>query len=186
MPRTVEPQDPDNPLVTAEELQKVVPSLPDEKATQYAQAMSKAAAMYGINTPQRISLWVAQMAWESDRFRTFVEYASGRAYEGREDLGNVNVGDGPRFKGRGWIQTTGRANYEELAAEFGMTLEETIAWLQTPLGAAISAAHYWATHGCNELADAGDVKAITRKINGGYSHLTERIALSETAQEVFA
>lgn len=183
--RSVEPADPDRPLLTGAQLSRIT-GLRVELADQYAPAISKAARLFDITTPRRIALFVAQLAHESDRFRTFEEYASGRAYEGRADLGNTEPGDGVRFKGHGWIQITGRTNHRRVAERFGIPFERVIPWLMQPTGAALSAAWYWKEHGCNELADVLNVRAITRKINGGQNGIDDRIALSALALEGLA
>src|SRR5205085_179017 len=61
----------------------------------------------------RLCHFMAQLAHESAHFGVTREFASGAAYEGRRDLGNTTAGDGKRYRGRGLIQTTGRANYKE-------------------------------------------------------------------------
>ena len=68
-------------------------------------------AQGGIDTPLRLCHFMAQLAHESAHFGVTREFASGAAYEGRTDLGNTQPGDGKRYRGRGLIQTTGRANY---------------------------------------------------------------------------
>lgn len=65
---------------------------------------------------------LATAHYESDRFKTLIEYASGKAYEGRKDLGNTQKGDGPRFKGRGYVQITGRRNYLDWSKRLGVDL----------------------------------------------------------------
>lgn len=72
----------------------------------------EAAASYDDVTPARLAYILATAHWETDRFNAMEEYASGAAYEGRSDLGNVQPGDGVRFKGRGFPHLTGRRNYE--------------------------------------------------------------------------
>src|SRR3954471_19689399 len=71
----------------------------------------------GIDIPLRLCHFMAQLAHESAHFGVTREFASGAAYEGRRDLGNTHEGDGRRYRGRGLIQTTGRANYQEAAAD---------------------------------------------------------------------
>ena len=70
------------------------------------------AASYDDVTPARLAYILATAHWETDRFNAMEEYASGAAYEGRSDLGNVQPGDGVRFKGRGFPHLTGRRNYD--------------------------------------------------------------------------
>lgn len=129
---------------------------------------------YGLTTTLRQAHFLAQCAHESAGFRTTVEYASGRAYEGRVDLGNTKSGDGVKFKGRGLIQLTGRANYSKYGAALGVDLvsaPETAA--EFPI-AIETAALYWKMHGLNRFADADDVNTITKRINGGYNGLADR------------
>ena len=75
---------------------------------------------YSINTPIRFAAFIAQLAHESGSFFYTEELASGAAYEGRKNLGNTVKGDGVTYKGRGFIQITGRANYTSLSKEFGV------------------------------------------------------------------
>jgi len=133
---------------------------------------------FGINTPLRQAHFLAQLAHESDNFNTTEEYASGADYEGRIDLGNVYPGDGVRFKGRGLIQVTGRANYGSCSR--GLGLGDTLIQRPTLLNqedlAARSAGWYWQTRDLNPLADRDDILRVTRIINGGQRGLDDRIA----------
>ena len=124
-----------------------------------------------INTPDRIAAFLAQLAHESGEFRYMEELADGSAYEGRADLGNVLPGDGPRFKGHGPIQITGRANHRACGGYLGLDLEANPLLLTRPEYGTASAVWFW-TQGngridLNLLADRGWFKAITKVINGG-------------------
>jgi putative chitinase len=130
-----------------------------------------------INTPLRQAHFIAQVGHESYDFRYSEEIASGTAYEGRKDLGNTTPGDGPKFKGRGLIQITGRANYTAYGQHKGRDFVtppnyELIA-TDPELGVDV-ACWFWTKHGLNELADADDIRAVTKVINGGYNGLADR------------
>jgi putative chitinase len=130
-----------------------------------------------INTPLRRAHFLAQLGHESGSFRYTEEIASGAAYEGRKDLGNTEKGDGERFKGRGLIQLTGRANYEKYGKSMGQDLTIDGNWAKVstdPLLAVDAAGWFWQTHKLNEIADTDDVNEVTKVINGGYNGLADR------------
>lgn len=129
-----------------------------------------------ISTPQRLAHFLAQLAHESGNFIYMEEIASGAAYEGRKDLGNTQPGDGRRFKGRGPIQLTGRANYRDYGHALGIDLEGNPEIAAIPSIGMMTACRYWRDKGLNELADADDVERITRRINGGINGLADRKA----------
>lgn len=139
-----------------------------------------------INTPIRAAHFLAQLAHESDGFRTTREYASGAAYEGRRDLGNVHEGDGRLFRGRGLIQLTGRANY----ASFGATvpeydiIHEPQEVEEFPL-ALQAATWYWTKRKISDAADEDDIETVTRRINGGLNGLSSRRVYLVRAKEGF-
>lgn len=95
-------------------------------------------------------------------------------YANRLGNGDVASGDGFRYRGRGLIQLTGKATYDEFAAHLGHEFMPT--WLELPRGAAWSALWFWKTRGCNELADKWDVVGLTKRINGGTNGLSDRRA----------
>ncbi len=142
-----------------------------------AAAMNEFFPAYEITTELRIEHFLAQALHESDGFRTLEEYASGDAYDTRTDLGNTRArdGDGRRFKGRGIFQTTGRTNYAAAGKTMGFDAIAHPEWLAQPRYAVWSACIYWKSRKLNALADKDDVKAITRKINGGYNGLEDRV-----------
>ena len=144
---------------------------------KYFPPLSTAMAANHIDTPLRIVHFLAQLGHESGAFRYSEELASGEAYEGRASLGNNQPGDGVRFKGRGLIQITGRANYRAYSKARGVDYVATPTLLATdPAVAVDSAIWYWNTRNLNTLADADNVDDITRRINGGDNGLPDRKA----------
>lgn len=141
---------------------------------------------YEINTRLRIAHFLAQLAHESDHFRTYEEYASGQAYEGRRDLGNVKRGDGRRYKGRGPIQITGRYNYRKYGKLLDVDLENNPELAATPRIGTLIAGEYWHQNNLNALADRDNGKQITRRINGGYNGLKDRLKKIEQAKLALA
>lgn len=124
--------------------------------------------------PLRFAHFFAQLGHESGSFQYMEEIASGQAYEGRKDLGNVQPGDGRRYKGRGPIQLTGRANYREYGRELGIDLETHPEIAAFPSLGMMTACAYWRKKGLNALADEDNVEAITRRINGGLNGFDDR------------
>lgn len=147
-----------------------------------AKAMPTLITRYNINTPLRQAHFLAQLAHESDGFRTTTEYASGSAYEGRKDLGNIYKGDGKKFKGRGLIQLTGRHNYRLYGSLLGADFVANPRLAEQFPYAALTAGEYWHRHNLNELANKDDVMAITRRINGGLNGIADRKRLLEVAK----
>lgn len=128
-----------------------------------------------LTTPQRQAFFLAQLAHESAGFKTTTEYASGRAYNGRADLGNrPGTNDGVTYKGRGLIQLTGRANYGLMSKKLGVDLVSNPQLAAQFPYAALTAAYYWKDRGLNALADRGDFVGVTRRINGGENGLADR------------
>ncbi len=135
---------------------------------------------YGIlDNSLRLIHFLAQLAHESGNFRYMEEIASGAAYEGRKDLGNTQPGDGKRFKGRGPIQLTGRANYRRYGQQLGIDFENNPAIVAIPSVGLLVACKFWSDNGLNELADKDDVVSITKRINGGTNGLVDRKAKLE-------
>jgi len=168
--------------VTAAELRQIVPQLSASKAEAVAPHLNAAMAEADINTPERQAMFIAQLAHESGGFHYMEEIASGAAYEGRTDLGNTQPGDGERYKGRGYIQVTGRHNYTEAGRALGLDLVNNPELAAQPENAARIAAWYWESRGINAAADAGDFTQVTRLINGGTNGLADRQAYYERAR----
>lgn len=118
-----------------------------------------------------VAMFVAQCAHESDHFRATTEYASGAAYEGRKDLGNTEPGDGKRFRGRGYIQLTGRENYRLASVYFGVDFLSNPEWVAQPEWAAKVSAWFFTVF---KKIDGLDITRATRRINGGLNGIKQR------------
>ena len=176
-------------MIDAQLLQTAVGCAP-ERADLFAPHLAAACRYYGIDTPERLAAFFAQIGHESGSLRYVREIADGSAYEGRRDLGNLVPGDGARYRGRGLIQLTGRDNYRQMRdlldhlgppdfLDFPAALEE-------PQWAAWSAAAWWHSRHLSDLADAGDFDAITRRINGGTNGAADRRQRWERAKAALA
>lgn len=134
----------------------------------------------GIDTPIRLGHFMAQISFESAWFRTTTEYASGSAYEGRKDLGNIHYGDGKRYRGRGLIQTTGRSNYCSARDDIRRIVPGAPDFEAEPEKLAefpwalLSAISYWRLRDINRFADRDNLKRVTKLINGGLNGLEWR------------
>ena len=170
-------------MITEPQLQQIAVYADPHKIALYLPMLNDTMGKYNIDTSLRQSHFLAQIIHESGSFQYKVELDSGLAYEYRADLGNTQKGDGPLYKGRGFIQLTGRANY----THYGLYLNEDLVnhpeLVATKYPADVSG-WFWANHSLNALADADNVNAITRMINGGYNGLQDRIFYLQKAKSV--
>jgi predicted chitinase len=173
----------------AKTLQKLTTHVDQGRCEQLLPGLYRAFELAELNTAERRAIWFSQVLEESAGLSATTEFASGAEYEGRADLGNTEPGDGPRFKGRGFIQLTGRAHYKAfshwchrrgLVANSHWFVDhpddvasDAFAWL--------SAAWYWMQphpHDgltfLNEAADAGNLLTATHMVNGGETGLEAR------------
>jgi putative chitinase len=171
--------------VTGAQLMQIMP-LAGRRANLFLAPLSAAMAEFDIATPLRQAAFLAQVGHESGQLRYVRELASGAAYEGRGDLGNVVAGDGVRFKGRGLLQVTGRANYAACGVALQLDLLARPELLEQTTAACRSAGWFWQSRGLNRLADTGDQERVTRRVNGGVNGLAERLALYAAARKVLA
>lgn len=157
-------------MLTRDTLKRCMPDATDKNVDQYLGPLITTIDRFQINTPRRLAAFLAQLAHESGALRYNKELASGEAYEGRTDLGNKITGDGVRFKGRGLIQLTGRANYRaftnDIGKEYDVDFEKTPEKVELPVFAALSAGWFWNSKGLNVLADQDDFLRISKRING--------------------
>ena len=177
-------------------------------ATKFMDAINATCDKFQINTPIRQLCFLAQVGHESGSLFFTEELASGAAYEGRKSLGNTQPGDGIRFKGRGLIQITGRANYKAIGDALAVDLIKNPTLLGgknvnkcTPdqlINAAMSAGWFWNSRKLNDIADKINISKpidtgtnldnfvlITKKINGGTNGLHDRLNRYKTGVKFF-
>lgn len=159
-----------------------------QRASVFLAPLNAAMKEFGIDaSAARVAAFLAQILHESGQLLYVKEIASGAAYEGRASLGNTQPGDGVKYKGRGLIQITGKANYTAVMLALDLDCVEHPELLETPENACRTAAWYWSTHHLNELADQGTDEAFTtisRRINGGLNGIEDRLSLYHKAKEI--
>jgi putative chitinase len=175
--------------ITVQQLLQILPNA-GAKAGVFVPILNTAMGRYQIIGSKRIAAFIAQIGHESGQLRYVREIwgptpAQAR-YEGRADLGNIVSGDGLKYRGRGLIQITGRANYAACGDALGVDLISQPELLELPQYACLSAAWFWGIKRLNTLADAGDFERITRRINGGLNGQDDRLTLWKKATEVLA
>lgn len=174
-------------IITVDQLRRIMTNLRQARAEAYIDPLNRAMAEFEINTRLRVSAFIAQVAHESMEFLYFEEIASGQAYDitvnprKARELGNVNPGDGRRYKGRGPIQLTGRANYRLAGRQLGLDLEGNPTIVATPNVGFRSSAWYWGNRHLNALADARNFRELTRRINAARRHYARRVMYYERA-----
>jgi predicted chitinase/uncharacterized protein YraI len=173
--------------ISVGQLRAIMPALSVAKANEYINPLNAAMNWGGITTCLRRSAFLAQIAEESGQLQWWVEFGSGAEYNGRRDLGNIYPGDGPRYKGRGPIQLTGRNNYRAAGQAIGVNLESNPTLAASPQYGFKIAVWFWNTRGLNQFADWGNLagfNAITLRINGGYNGAAVRDQFWYTARRV--
>lgn len=141
---------------------------------------------FSINTVESLRHFLSQCSHESVHGNFVKELASGDAYENRKDLGNVNEGDGKKFKGAGYLQLTGRSNYQQLADKIGdKDIMKGVDYVAANYPWT-SAAFWWQKNGMNTLCNSGaTVEQVTKKVNGGQNGLEDRKKYYEKACQIW-
>ena len=175
--------------ITRQQLLQILPNA-GPVAGVFVPVLNAAMGHYQIVGAKRVAAFIAQIGHESGQLKYVKEIwgptAAQAKYEGRKDLGNTVAGDGSKYRGRGLIQITGRANYMACGEGLGLDLVKQPELLEKPQHACMSAAWFWATKGLSTLADAGQFDKITQRINGGQNGGTDRQALYARALKVLA
>src|SRR5271170_8235252 len=179
--------------VDSHTMREVAPTFSGKIADSQAKIIAEVGAVlaatlesFDITTRLRIAHFLGQTCEESAGYRTTEEFASGREYEGRRDLGNTQKGDGPRYKGRGLLQLTGRANYADYGKALGVDLVNNPTLAAQPALSLKIACEYWKRHNINADCDRDDAQSVTRQVNGGLNGLSDRIAFTQKAKTAVA
>jgi putative chitinase len=182
-------------MLTDEQLHAIMPRVSDTKGRELLPFLQAAMTECAIDRPAREAAFLAQVAHESGQFQFMQEIwgptDAQRRYEPPSTLatrlGNTEPGDGRRFKGRGPIQITGRANYRRFGDLLGVDLVSDPERAALPDLAFRIASLFWMKKGLNELADRATADAfreITKRINGGLNGLTDRERFYAVARTV--
>ncbi|VVM90861.1 hypothetical protein PS684_03197 [Pseudomonas fluorescens] len=170
--------------------QQLLQILPNARpvAGVFVPVLNTAMQRYQIVGRKRVAAFIAQLGHESGQLRYIREIwgptPAQAKYEARADLGNTQPGDGSKYRGRGLIQITGRANYAACGEALGLDLIIQPELLELPQYAAMSAAWFWKQNGLNDLADRDQFNTITRRINGGLNGLQDRLEIWSRARAV--
>jgi len=182
-------------MLSNDQLLAIMPRVPVAKRGEFLPFLQTAMAEFAIDQATRAAAFLAQLAHESGELR-FMEEIWGptdaqRRYEPPSTLaaklGNTEPGDGRRFKGRGPIQITGRANYHRFGGLLGVDLVSDPGRAAVPDLAFRIAGLFWMKNGLNELADRASADAfreITKRINGGLNGLKDRERFYAVARTV--
>ena len=174
--------------ITSDLLLKLFASTAAEHRNRFVAPFNLYLPEYKINTKLRVAAFLATGGIETDYLRTTLEYASGKAYEGRIDLGNIFAGDGMKYKGHGFFQTTGRFNHRRVTEatfkKLGIDFEKEPLRLTEPDIAVESACIFWHDNDLSKWADKGDFFGVSGKVNRGDAskralHYDKRLALYE-------
>ena len=176
--------------LTLEQLRAICPQTGIGKLAVFVEPLNAAFEEFGVGQGLEVAHFLAQAGQETGGFNWMVEFASGKAYEGRKDLGNDEPGEGERFKGRGIFQLTGDANYVKAGTEIWGDpdfLRYNPDAAAEPVNACRIAGWYWKRNALSAMAQRDDLVGITKRVNGAAtegppSHLAERRKYLERAK----
>ena len=177
---------------TAEQLIQIMPHANPATVGQCTPYIKECLTEFEIDTPLRAAAFLAQIAHETGSLEWLREIWGPTPQQRKYDppnalakqLGNILKGDGKKFRGRGAIQLTGRANYKKYGQWLQLPLEEQPELAEQPAYAFRIAGAFWHQNNLNTLADVGKFETITRRINGGTNGLAERKAFYARAKKV--
>ncbi len=199
-------------MITYEQLKAMLPADKEKYVQIYLEPLNETMKLFEINTSLRKTHFMAQILHETGFFKYTEETASGKAYEGRSDLGNNQAGDGPLFKGRGLLQITGRDNYTKCqqylrnklndnSFDITSTTAKASHLSNNPRYAALASGYFWRyiKPKLNSSADKDDIYWVSVYVNGWAvqkkpyypgkakepNHMDDRVAKLSIAKNAF-
>lgn len=178
--------------VTRQQMQQILPN-GGVRTSEFLHYINQWADAFGISSPLRMSHFLGQILHETNGLKYTRELGKTEYFKKYEEgklaktLGNTHKGDGEKYKGRGLIMITGRANYKEYndSPYCNGDVMKQPELLERPCGATKSGMWWWWKHGCNAIADEDDIEALTKKINGGTNGLDSRTEWTNLCKKVF-
>lgn len=177
--------------LTVQHLRKIYPDVRLINARNFIFYYNRFKWLHKMAESDEIAQFLAQIGKETNQLLWTEELATGEDYEGREVLGNTQEGDGKRFKGRGYIQLTGRFNYATFTIWYNKKFAADEDFVKTPdkisedLGLCMLASiFFWQTNKLNKPYNYRDCERSTKIVNGGYNGLNERIIYFERARQI--
>lgn len=165
--------------ISSDQLQSMLPQSSWDKLDSLIEPLNTCMGMFDITTDLRKAHFMAQVLHETASFQYSEETASGAAYEGRDDLGNTQPGDGKLFKGRGWLQLTGRGNYlkcetflrehlNDQSIDITSSVDAASQLATNPLYSALASGYFWGhiKPKLNPTADKDDIYWVSVYVNG--------------------
>jgi predicted chitinase len=170
-------------ILTKSALIAALPNATPKNIDRYFHCLHDAMLTYDITTPRRAAMFIAQLAHESASLRydeeIWTNSPAQRRYEPPGNtavaLGNTQPGDGFRYRGRGLIQLTGRANYKTYGDLLNLPLEDNPDLAKSSPASCNIAGAFFQRNRLNTLADNADLYSVTRRINGGLNGIRQRL-----------
>lgn len=170
-------------MVTLEQLKQIT-NQKESILVPFIQPLNELYAQNVLNTKQRFCFYLANILHETGSLKWLRELSSGKQYEGRKDLNNIFPNDGPKFLGRGVLMTTGRGNYQKVSDYLKVDFVSKPELLETPKYAVLSSEFFWKSNNLNKWADQGNFLQVCYRINGGQTHLQDRLKYLKKAFKV--
>jgi putative chitinase len=160
--------------ITIDQLKKIAKNQKEEVLLKFIDPLNKMFVQFALNTNLRVCFYLANVLHECAEFKFLKEISNGIQYNNRKDLMN-GPSDGPRFLGRGVLQSTGRINYQKLSDYFKVDFIKNPELLEQPQYGVLSSGFYWMNTKLNVYCDQNNFLQVCYRINGGFNGLKDRL-----------